>query len=816
MDLGKYKKAMRPKKYLDGRFVIYDETIPDASDAQLGARDTFAMGSESVIREEFSEGTKTELVEFVEKFKSENNRIPTQTEIVRGTGKAAKTVKSYLKEGVDYAKLLTKSESAKLGGRQPGSVKEIDQKAFQELKDLTKKIKGISIQITGDKSKSVGLRIGKQYQSIMDEFTGGQVTKYFPGDEKGIQQLRDLIIEVAESDVYKNNVTPFQTAEQKRAIKRAKAATYREKDPFNVYKRLQEYKTEKFPELSREIQIQHGQPKFTTQTLSRFGLIPQSTNVNEEIQKIEGIRNNEVTILNSKLKNSNRSIEDKKQIIEEFNNKMKGLRGQLKGTPAQGLVNFELYKIDDSGNVTKLKDTGFDPKKGMAYGKELGDLDLSKITKEQADEIIALGKKKIDLDLLQKTTPGLTTAEKLARPESAMTREMFDRFNKLRGVLIPGLEEIKDSLKKLPDDIKSKRYFTAALKGLGIVATPLIVSGMYNDFKSGKTVMETLERNLIGTDAVGGMKDIFALSPEEREARSVVKQAEMDEQIAQDFSGLDSDFQTPRVESKMSLEEALKEYEEGLKRVELERQQEEAERAEGRASSFESLKDLMLGERFQPQEIPQQFLASGGRVGFADGTPPDPSKRKFMKIMGALAAVPVIGKYFNLAKPLTKAAPAAVEAVKGIPPYFFKMVEKIKQYGDDVSKRFATQEKEQVYNYRTSDADYELIEDLNTGDTRLKVIKGDPDFPGYKEQELTLTKGKIDETTGSVPDQYDEYTVRSDFDGRMKDIDEGIEGIDDLIEDTIGFENVSIKELEDMGYDVNRLSPDFKKKLGIK
>jgi len=415
MDIGKYKKAMRPKKYLDGDFVVYDPSLPDPSDVQLETRDTFSVGGESVIREEFSEGTKTELVEFVEKFKSENNRIPTQTEIVRGTGKAAKTVKSYLKEGVDYAKLLTPSESAKLGGRQPGKVKEIDQKAFQELKDLTRKIKGISIQITGDKSKSVGLRIGKQYQPIMDEFTGGQVTKYFPGDEKGIQQLRDLIIDIAESNVYKDNVTPFQSPDQKRAIKRAKAATYREKDPFNVYRRLQEYKTEKFPELSREIQIQHGQPKFTTQTLSRFGLIPQSTNVNEEIQKIEGIRNNEVKILNSKLKNPNTSIEDKKQIIEEFNNKMKGLRGQLKGTPAQGLVNFELYKIDDSGSITKLKDTGFDPKKGMAYGKELGELDLSKITKEQADEIIALGKKKITTgkpkpDFQGPPAPGTTTA----------------------------------------------------------------------------------------------------------------------------------------------------------------------------------------------------------------------------------------------------------------------------------------------------------------------------------------------------------------------------------------------------------------------
>jgi len=44
MDIGKYKQAMRPKKYLDGKFVIYDETMPDASDAQLGAREEFAIG----------------------------------------------------------------------------------------------------------------------------------------------------------------------------------------------------------------------------------------------------------------------------------------------------------------------------------------------------------------------------------------------------------------------------------------------------------------------------------------------------------------------------------------------------------------------------------------------------------------------------------------------------------------------------------------------------------------------------------------------------------------------------------------------------
>ena len=39
-----------------------------------------------------------QLKEFVEKFKNQNNRIPTQNEIVKGTNRAAATIKSYLTE----------------------------------------------------------------------------------------------------------------------------------------------------------------------------------------------------------------------------------------------------------------------------------------------------------------------------------------------------------------------------------------------------------------------------------------------------------------------------------------------------------------------------------------------------------------------------------------------------------------------------------------------------------------------------------------------------------------------------------------------
>jgi hypothetical protein len=174
--------------------------------------------------------------------------------------------------------------------------------------------------------------------------------------------------------------------------------------------------------------------EFTTQTLSRLGLIPVETNNLPILKDMERIRNELVTSINKKLKNPNRSIADKKILIEEFNDTMKGLRGQLKGSSGQGLVNFELLDIDKEGNVKKLKDIGFNPKKGLAYGSELGELDLSKITKEQSDEIIKLGKKKIDLELLKKT-PDVSTADKVEQPEKSKTRDMFKKFGKYAKVI---------------------------------------------------------------------------------------------------------------------------------------------------------------------------------------------------------------------------------------------------------------------------------------------------------------------------------------------------------------------------------------------
>ena len=354
-----------------------------------------------------------ELKLFVEEFKRINGRIPTQNEIIKGTGRASKTIKSYLVEGVDYAKPLTKLEAAKLGGKKPTGITEVSDDLVKQFKNL--KFTHISPTLETTKAGSKMFRV-----LISGPIANDFKIKSRPATKENLQAITNEIDEIVNSNVYKNKAKQFKTDEQFRKLRRLKDAMYREKDPYGVYEKLRKYKSKVFPgSASRDIQIQHGQPKFSTQTLSRFGFIPKEVNVSPEVEKVERIRNEKLSAVTRKLKNPNISIGDKEKLIEEFNNTMKGLRGQLKGTKGQGLVNFELLAIDQDGTVTKLKDAGFDPKRGLVASDE----DLSKITKERADELIKLGKQKIDAEAVKLK---LIPADQLPVPEKTKTREMFE------------------------------------------------------------------------------------------------------------------------------------------------------------------------------------------------------------------------------------------------------------------------------------------------------------------------------------------------------------------------------------------------------
>jgi hypothetical protein len=66
------------------------------------------------------------------------------------------------------------------------------------------------------------------------------------------------------------------------------------------------------------------------------------------------------------------------------------------------------------------------------------------------------------------------------------------------------------------------------------------------------------------------------------------------------------------------------------------------------------------------------------RTGFDNGSKdPKISRRKFMKIIGGLAALPVVGKFFKAGKVAAPAVEAAKETVIQAPSYFFELVNKI-------------------------------------------------------------------------------------------------------------------------------------------
>ena len=180
----------------------------------------------------------------------------------------------------------------------------------------------------------------------------------------------------------------------------------------------------------------------------------------------------------------------------------------------------------------------------------------------------------------------------------------------------------------------------------------------------------------------------------------------------------------------------------------------------------------IYGEAFDA--ISKKFrddLATGGRAGFDKG---GMSRRKFMQIMGGLAALPVVGKFFKTGKVAAPVVEKAAEAASGAPSYFFDLVEKIKLLGVR-SKGF--KERSESFRYK----DYDMDIDYDTGDIQIKktreaMIPGGDEAGIAEESIMVYRPGRADELTKgkTPPDEYDEYTARPDMDGKMKDVDDGL------------------------------------------
>ena len=165
-------------------------------------------------------------------------------------------------------------------------------------------------------------------------------------------------------------------------------------------------------------------------------------------------------------------------------------------------------------------------------------------------------------------------------------------------------------------------------------------------------------------------------------------------------------------------------------------------------------------------------FAEGGRIGYKDG--PDLGRRTFLKILGGLAAVPIVGKFFKLSKVGQKVKQVPViktDDVAGKPEWFDALVNKVITEGDDVTKKFATGERQSIHQKTLDDGSVvRVTEDVDQGAVRVEYESDanvfedtvqmeykkplpDEGDPRPSAEFTTAESGPVGRQTG--PDDYD-------------------------------------------------------------
>ena len=180
--------------------------------------------------------------------------------------------------------------------------------------------------------------------------------------------------------------------------------------------------------------------------------------------------------------------------------------------------------------------------------------------------------------------------------------------------------------------------------------------------------------------------------------------------------------------------------------------------------------------------------ADGGRIGLKDGM----NRRTFLKLLGGLASIPIIGK---IVKPLktvkgVKNVPIIkTDNVPGKPEWFDQLVNKVIIEGDDVTKRFATGERQSIHQKTLDDGSVvRVTEDVDDGAVRVEYeseanVFGDPVQMQYKkplasEGDPRPTAEFTTAESGPVGRRYgpDDYEIEVDEVGgtSIKDLDSDV------------------------------------------
>ena len=175
---------------------------------------------------------------------------------------------------------------------------------------------------------------------------------------------------------------------------------------------------------------------------------------------------------------------------------------------------------------------------------------------------------------------------------------------------------------------------------------------------------------------------------------------------------------------------------------------------------------------FERDPKPEEFQKGGiARIGLKDGM----NRRTFLKFLGGAISLPIIGRFFKPTKGVSKVSKVPMIKtgdVPGKPEWFDQLVNRVIMEGDDVTKNFATKDREIVHMKKIDDeTSVRVTQDLD--EDTIMVDIDDPVRNVMGEQgDTTLMmrykKGRADEETkGTPPDEFDvtEADMRNYMDG---------------------------------------------------
>jgi hypothetical protein len=128
-----------------------------------------------------------------------------------------------------------------------------------------------------------------------------------------------------------------------------------------------------------------------------------------------------------------------------------------------------------------------------------------------------------------------------------------------------------------------------------------------------------------------------------------------------------------------------------------------------------------LSEQTRGMPDPEDFAQGGiARLGFKDGM----TRRTFLKILGGAMSIPIIGKFLKpmkVGKTVTKVPMIKTDDVAGKPEWFDALVNKVIVEGDDVTKKFATGERQSIHQKTLDDGSVvRVTEDVDDGAIRVE------------------------------------------------------------------------------------------------